>query len=145
MSRDLPAEARRDMARAVLEGVALNAAWLLPHFAALAEARYGEITLGGGGAQSALWGQILADVAAVPVRRLAAPTVTNAHGAGLLALVECGEIPLGEVPSLLRVAQVHDPGDAPGQTYRRLLDAFVDFHDRTAPFYAALGEAGTRS
>ena len=30
------ASTRADMARAVLEGVAMNAAWLLPHFSALA-------------------------------------------------------------------------------------------------------------
>ncbi|MDO9173186.1 MAG: FGGY family carbohydrate kinase, partial [Actinomycetota bacterium] len=56
---------RADMARAVLEGVAMNVAWLLPHFAALAGRRYEQITFGGGGAASPLWGQLVADATGV--------------------------------------------------------------------------------
>jgi len=129
---------RADMARAVLEGVALNAAWLLPHFAALAERRYDEVTIGGGGASSSLWGQILADAFGVRVRRLAGSRTTNAHGAALLALAEAGQFALGELPSLLAIAEVHEPHAEASRTYRRLLPSFIDFHDRVAPFYDVL-------
>jgi sugar (pentulose or hexulose) kinase len=128
------------MARAVLEGVALNAAWLLPHFSALAGHRYGEVALGGGGAASALWGQILADCFGVPVRRLAGSTTTNAHGAALVALAEAGRLAFADVPSLLTTAEVHEPSAHCGR-YRHLLDAFVDFHDRATPFYDSLNAA----
>ena len=129
---------RADMARAVLEGVALNAAWLLPHFAALAERTYDEVTIGGGGAASALWGQIIADALGVRVRRLANPRTTNAHGAALLALAESGVARFDELPSLLEVAQVHEPDGTSSRVLARRLEAFIDFHDRSAPFYAAL-------
>jgi xylulokinase len=131
---------RADMARAVLEGVAMNASWLLPHFSALAGHEHHEVTLGGGGAASALWGQILADCLGVPVRRLANSSTTNAHGAALLALSESGCLSLDDVPSFLSTAQLHAPSDASPERYRRLIDAFVDFHERTAPFYASLNE-----
>jgi xylulokinase len=129
---------RADMARAVLEGVAMNAAWLLPHFSALADRAYAEVSLGGGGAASPLWGQILAECFGVPVRRLANSTTTNAHGAALLALAESGHLSIGDVPSLLHTAQVHEPAAANHERYQRLLTAFVDFHERAAPFYESL-------
>ncbi|MCU1395570.1 MAG: carbohydrate kinase [Ilumatobacteraceae bacterium] len=135
---------RRDMARAVLEGVALNAAWLLPHFAALAEREYDEVSLGGGGASSALWGQILADCFGVRVRRLANPRTTNAHGAALLALVEHGVVALADAPALLATAQIHEPDADAHRVYARVLEPFIDFHDRVAPFYDALNRPEPR-
>ncbi len=132
------ASSRQDMARAVLEGVALNAAWLLPHFSRLADHTYDEIALGGGGAASALWGQIFADALGVVIHRLDAPGATNARGAALLALAETGAIHLADVPSLLGVAETHEPDPANHRRYARLRDALADFHVRSAPFYETL-------
>jgi xylulokinase len=129
---------RTDMARAVLEGVALNAAWLLPYFSTLAGSTYTEVCLGGGGAASPLWGQIVAECVGVPVRRLANSATTNAHGAALLALAEAGRLSIDDVPSMLATAQIHEPAPANHDRYRRLLAAFVDFHDRATPFYDSL-------
>lgn len=131
------ASTRADMARAVLEGVAMNVAWLLPHFSALAGHAYDEITFGGGGARSALWAQVIADACGTPIRRLADPSCTNAHGAALLALAETGRFRLDELPSLLRVEQVHEPDPAAHELLARRTHSLVDFHDRTAPFYEA--------
>jgi xylulokinase len=129
---------RADMARAVLEGVAMNAAWLLPAFSALAANHHAEVSLGGGGAASPLWGQILADCFGVPVRRLANSTTTNAHGAALLALSEADQLSIHDVPSMLTTAQVHEPSTPCHRHYQDLLAAFVDFHQRTTPFYDSL-------
>ena len=101
-------------------------------------ATYEQVTFGGGGASSALWGQSLADCFGVDVRRLANPRTTNAHGAALLALAEMGHIAIADVPALLVTAQLHEPDADAHRTYARLLPSFIDFHDRTAPFYDAL-------
>ncbi|HQZ34471.1 MAG TPA: FGGY family carbohydrate kinase [Ilumatobacteraceae bacterium] len=129
---------RADMARAVVEGVALNAAWLLPHFSALAGATYDEVGFGGGGAGSPLWGQCLADCFGIPVRRLADSSSTNARGAALVAMIADGRITLDESRAMLPSAEVHDPDPAAHAVYQRLLPQFIDFHDRAAPFYDAL-------
>ena len=42
------------------------------------------------------------------------------------------------MPSLLTVAQVHEPNQRNTTLYRRLGEAFIDFHDRVAPFYELL-------
>lgn len=136
---------RVDMARAVLEGVAMNAAWLLPHFSALAEQQYTEVALGGGGALSPLWGQVFADCFGVNVRRLANSRTTNAHGAALLALVELGVVAIGDVPAMLAIEQIHEPDPGNVRIHRRALESFVDFHDRAAPFYDALNAPAKRS
>lgn len=129
---------RVDMARAVLDGVAQNAAWLLPHFSALSDREYTEVSFGGGGAGSPLWGQTLADCFGMRVRRLANPRTTNAHGAALLALVENDVVRLSDVPVMLTVEQIHEPDPANQRVYRRLRESFIEFHDRVAPFYDAL-------
>jgi xylulokinase len=132
---------RTDLARAVFEGVALNAAWLIPHVAALAGSIDHSITLGGGGAAIPLWGQILADCLGAEVRRLANPQTTNAHGSALLALVEAGQMTWDDADAALAVQQVHEPDPANGPLYRRLLDAFIDFHGRSGPFFHLLNHA----
>jgi xylulokinase len=133
---------RADMARAVVEGVALNAAWLLPHFSTFARSSYTEIALGGGGAASALWGQTLSECCGVAVRRVANPTTTNAHGAALLALVGSGRVELTDVPSMVTTTQLHTPDAANVAVYRAALDSFVEFHTCAAPFYEGLHDRG---
>lgn len=136
---------RPDLARAVVEGVALNAGWLIPHVTALAGSVDRSISLGGGGAASALWGQTLADVLGADVRRLANPTVTNAHGAALLALVEHGALTWDDADAALAVAEVHHPDPAVAGTYARLLDAFVDAHGRWSPTFRILNHRSPAS
>ncbi|HEY4331973.1 MAG TPA: FGGY-family carbohydrate kinase, partial [Ilumatobacteraceae bacterium] len=129
---------RADMARAVLEGVAFNAAWLLPHVATLAGGTAPTIALGGGGAASALWGQIMSDSFGLAVRRLAHPHATNAHGAALLALTQAGHLALAGIPSMLTTEQLHQPDPAAHELYATRTAALIDFHDRVAPFYDSL-------
>jgi xylulokinase len=100
---------RRHAMRATLEGVALNIAWLLPHVEAFVGNEFPLLRFGGGGAQSPLWAQLLADATDRPVHRLSEPRATNARGAAFLAFAALGMLDLSDVPSLLRIAQVHEP------------------------------------
>jgi xylulokinase len=130
---------RADMTRAVYEGVALNAAWLLPHVAALAERPvWPRVRFGGGGARSAFWAQVLADVLGTTVERVAEPAATNARGAALLAHARLGHIAIADIPDLVQVTDIHEPDEAAHATHRRALDDFIDVHERMRPFYANL-------
>jgi xylulokinase len=129
---------RAHLARAVYEGVALNAAWLFPHVVSFARAGWTSIRFGGGGAASALWAQILADALAVDVDQLAGCETTNARGAALLALVRLGHIALDDIPHLLHVRQRFTPDPDRVALYERLAAHFIDFHQRSRPFYASL-------
>jgi xylulokinase len=99
----------RHVVRATLEGVALNMAWLRPVVEEMVGVQYDELGFGGGGAQSDLWAQILADALQSPIHRLADPRATNARGAAMLAWWQLGEIALDEIPAMLPVASVHRP------------------------------------
>jgi xylulokinase len=95
--------------RAVLEGVALNLAWLRPEVERFVGANFPFVRFGGGGAQSLLWAQILADAIGLPVHRMAEPRTTNARGAAFLAFTDLGTITTSDIPGLLRVADVVEP------------------------------------
>jgi xylulokinase len=136
---------RVDLARAVLEGVALNAAWLLPSFCALAGASYDEISFGGGGASSSVWGQVLADCTGLNVRRLSNSRTTNAHGAALLALQQAGHIAHDDIRHLVATEQLHEPDPGTRELHARRLGAFIDFHERAVPFYDALNSPESRT
>ena len=53
---------RADLVRAVVEGVAHNLAWLLPHVETFTGEPIDEIVFVGGAARSAEWCQVFADV-----------------------------------------------------------------------------------
>ena len=58
-----------DVARAVLEGISFETASILDNFARR-EIKVNKIRVSGGGAKSALWGQLQADIYGVPLQRL---------------------------------------------------------------------------
>lgn len=119
---------RRHAIRAVLEGVALNLAWLVPPVEAFVGNPFPSLNFGGGGALSPLWAQILADATGIPVRRLAEPRATNARGAAFLAFADLGVLSLDDVPSLLRVEHEHEPVQEHRAVMQRALERLVALH-----------------
>jgi xylulokinase len=85
------AHGRAHMARAVLEGVALNTAWVLGAIDRTG-CRSPSLRAIGGGAKSDLWMQIMADATGESVVRMAAPQLSGAVGAGLMAAVAVGDL-----------------------------------------------------
>src|SRR5207247_11247862 len=81
---------RAELVRAVVEGVAHNLAWLLPHVEEFTGEAIAEVVFVGGAARSARWCQVLADVLGRPVAPLDAPEVGVARAMGLLALERHG-------------------------------------------------------
>ena len=119
---------RRHAIRAAAEGVALNLAWLRPVVEGFTGHTVTHLPFGGGGASSPLWAQILAEAMGVPVHRLAEPRATNARGAAFLALSDLGLISLADVPSLLEVAQVHEPTETGRLTMASALARLTSMH-----------------
>jgi xylulokinase len=81
---------RADLVRAVVEGVAHNLAWLLPHVETFTGEPIREIVFVGGAARSAQWCQVLADVLGRCVSPLTGPDGGAARAMGLLALERHG-------------------------------------------------------
>jgi len=100
---------RRHLLRSVLDGVALNLGWLRGPMEDFVGTTWPSVAFGGGGAQSDLWAQLLADALDRPVHQLEQPRATNARGAAFLAFAELGAISLDDVPALLQLRAVRDP------------------------------------
>lgn len=131
---------RADLARAVFEGVACNLGRLVPHVAALSGGpapMSTPLVFGGGGARSALWGQLLADVTGVPVRRLATPQFTNVRGAAFVALVEQGRLAWSDLDTLLVVDAEHEPDRRRGARYRQQAEALGTLQQQLGAFHRA--------
>jgi xylulokinase len=124
---------RSHLARAVMEGLALNLAWLRPHLEAFVGGEFPLVRFGGGVAQSDLMAQLLADALDRPVHQLAEPRATNARGAALLGWHQLGELDLDTVPGLLRVRMVYDPRAEQVALYGELTERLASLHPHLVP------------
>ncbi len=124
---------RHDMARAVLEGVALNFAWLHDAVEGMVKRPSSHVVFYGGGAKSALWSQIMADVLGLPIHRLADPRHANSLGTGLLALERLGVIGADDVLRIPRVSDVFQPDPANRALYRERGERFREAFAKNRP------------
>ena len=123
---------RRDLTRAVVEGVAHNLRALIPPVETFTGHEILEIALVGGAARSPAWCQVLADVLDRPVIAPTAPDVAIARATALLALQRSG--------ARTRADLDHEPGGRvhrfePDPAHRSL---FSDRHEQFEAAYAAL-------
>jgi len=119
---------RADMVRAVFEGVALNSRWLLHAVEKFCSRRFDSLAFVGGGAESALWAQIHADVMGRSVARMADPVLANVRGAGLLCHLALGRVRLSEIPAMVTTEAVHEPDQATAPLYDELAAEFVNLY-----------------
>jgi xylulokinase len=129
---------RDDLVRAVFEGVALNARWLLRAVERFSRHRLEPIRFIGGGARSDVWCQIFADVLGRAIEQVADPVNANARGAGLLAAVALGELTFSQVPERVKVAGTYQPEPGTRQLYDELFTEFVGFYRRNRRAHARL-------
>lgn len=127
-----------DLARAVLEGVALNTRWLLEAADHFTGRRLEPLRIIGGGAQSDLWCQIVADVCGRVLERAVEPLLTGLRGAGLAAGVALRDIAYADVRSLAPVDGVFEPVPAHRDVYDRLFAEFPRLHKAQKGIFARL-------
>jgi len=129
---------RPEMARAVLEGVAFNLKMILDAFldqgAAIQAMR-----LIGGGARSALWRQILADVYGLPILRPALLAEATSLGAAIAGSVGVGLFADFSVAyELVQVEEAERPDPAHSQRYAALYDLFQQTYTVLEPIFGQL-------
>jgi xylulokinase len=115
---------RAHLIRAVLEGVALNLRWLLPYVERFAGRRFETIRAIGGGAKSALWCQILADVLNRPIAQVENPVGATLRGVALVSAMALGWLSPEEAACCVPIRQVFQPDVAHAQLYTRLFRQF---------------------
>jgi len=129
---------RSDVARAVLEGVAFNLRWLFGHVQRFSGHPIDELRFIGGGADSALWSQILADVLGCRLLKVQAPRLANLRGAAFIAFVGLGELDFDAVEQRVRIERSFEPEREHEQLYRDLFGEFRDLHAKNRAIFHRL-------
>jgi len=129
---------RSHMARAVLEGVAMNLRWMKKPVEKFAKRSFSHFVFYGGGAESDAWSQILADVLCVPVHQMSNPQYATCLGAGLLAFQRLGLLGFQDFAPLVPIHRVYDPNPANRQVYDERSAQLVNAFAKTRPIFRAL-------
>jgi xylulokinase len=124
---------RSDLARAVLEGVALNLRWLQTRVETFINRRLSHYVFYGGGARSDLWASVMADVLDKPVHQLADAGYANSIGTAIFGFDRLGIAAASEVSAHLRMEGVFEPDPTNRARYDDLAETFVDAFKRTRP------------
>ncbi|MDN3922365.1 xylulokinase [Roseateles violae] len=138
------AHSRETMIRAFLEGVALNTRWMKEPVERFLQRPLQELTLLGGGANSAVWCQIFADVLDAQIRQLEAPVQANAVGAATIAFVALGLQDFETAARQTRYRRRFEPKPAHRALYDQKFGAFIELFRHLRPVYRRLN-GGTQA
>jgi len=129
---------RGQMVRAIYEGVALNARWLLEYVEKFIKRQFNCIRMVGGGARSDIWCQIHADVFQRTVLQVADPMHTNTRGAGYLGALGLGFLTIDEIGKRTPIAAVYEPNPTHQALYSELYGEFVEIYQKNRSIYRRL-------
>jgi len=129
---------RAHMIRAVFEGVAFNARWLLFYVEKMTKKKMKHINIIGGGAQSDLWCQIHADILNRTIRRVKDPILANVRGAGLLGAVALGFIGFNDIPGKTQYEGIFEPGPGKRDCYDTLFQQYQAIYKQNKKIYKRL-------
>lgn len=129
---------RGDWVRAVYEGVALNARWLLGAVERFVGGPFPSLNLIGGGAKGEIWCQIYADILDRPMHRVAAPILANARGVALLTAVGMGELGVEQIGEVVEIDRIFEPTPAHRRLYDERFRVFQEIYKRNRRINARL-------
>jgi xylulokinase len=135
---------RADLARAVLEGVALNTRWLLAPVERFCGQVLNPIHIVGGGANSNLWCQIHADVLNRTIRQVKDPVLANARGAALIASLGLGYIRASDVARCVEIQNEYPPNSAHRALYDQRFAEFVELYKQNRKIHERLNRASVK-
>ena len=133
---------RHDLLRAVAEGIALNLRRLQGPVERFIDREITSYSFYGGGSGSAAWAQVLADVLARPVHRLADGSYANSMGTAMFGFEHLGIASAGDLADRLPVADTCEPDVSHRSRYDELYGVFEDAYRRTRPLMHRLGALG---
>ncbi len=129
---------RAHLVRAVLEGVAFNARWLLDAVERFIKRPMPVLRILGGGAISDLWCQIHADILDRRIERVAEPMYANLRGAALFAAMSLGKSDLAGAAATVRVDSTFDPDPRARAVYEPMYGEYRRLYHRLHGMYARL-------
>ena len=131
---------RTHMLRSVLEGVSLNARWLLFYVEKITARKFESINFIGGGANSAIWSQIAADVFNRQIRQMKDPLMSNSRGTALLALLALKMMSMDDVSKAVEANNVFDPNPDNRGLYDEMFGRYVEIYNKNKPIWMKLNK-----
>lgn len=129
---------REHIVRAVLEGIAFNLRWAMETLEKLCRP-VEEMRFIGGGAQSDLWCQIMADVTNKTIHRVEDPGYAGAKGVALLTSMTLGFIPDYEtISSYIQIDRTFKPNPETRALYDRLFKEFKNLYKQNRAWFARM-------
>lgn len=122
---------REDLARAIVEGVALDLRRLQGPVETFIGRTISHHVFYGGGSASPAWAQVLADVLDRPVHRVAQGGYANSFGTAMFGFEHLGIVSAAELAAHLEVADVAMPDLGHRARYDELSEVFGDAFGRT--------------
>jgi xylulokinase len=119
---------RSDILRAVFEGVAFNTKWLLDPVEKFMGRPFQHINFIGGGANSDVWSQIIADVLDRKIRQVKDPIYSNARGAAFLASMALKYITLEDIPQYIKIKAEYTPNPDNRKIYDQVFAEFLNHY-----------------
>lgn len=119
---------RADILRAVFEGVAFNTKWLLDPVEKFMGRGFQHINFIGGGANSDVWSQIMADVLDRKIRQVKDPIYSNARGAAFLASMALKYITLEDIPQHIKIKAEYNPNPDNRKKYDEVFAEFLNHY-----------------
>ncbi|HLF02215.1 MAG TPA: FGGY-family carbohydrate kinase, partial [Anaerolineales bacterium] len=129
---------RESLVRAVFEGVAYNARWLLGCVEQFANRRFESLNMIGGGAKSDVWCQIHADILDRTIRQVKDPLQANTRGAALVASVALGCATFDDIAARVEIANTYHPNPANRKIYDALFKEFLNIYQSNKRIYGRL-------
>jgi len=129
---------RGDLVRAVLEGIAFNARWLLSAVENFSGRNFEHLVFAGGGAHSDVWAQIMADIMNKPIHQMADARYVNSRGTGLLALIRLGYLKEEDAEIYCEIRKIFQPSGKNRSLYDNMYEQFIQAFERNQPIFEAL-------
>lgn len=129
---------REDLIRAFFEGVALNTRWMLEPAEKFLGRKLDALNIVGGGAKSAVWCQIFADVMNLTIRQAKDPIQVNARGAAFIAAEALGLLKFSDLQKQVEFETVYTPNPANRAIYDKIYTEFVNYYQKTKDIYKRL-------
>lgn len=125
----------QDIFRSILEGVALNILWaqkaINKHMKNIENIRFF-----GGGANSDIWCQILADTFELPIQRIDKPNLAGVSGAAMLASLAVGwQNNLTEAVKTAKINTIFYPDTDNANCYKQHFDEFLGHYKKNKSTY----------
>ena len=136
---------RTRMLRSVLEGIGFQLRWMQPFVEKFSQHPFESITFSGGGARSAAWAGILADILDRPIHRIESARYANTRGAAFLGFTRLGLLDSGDVEAFRPIAEIHDPDPNNRTIYDGLFAAWKMAFEVNAPVFDLIQSIETDS